>query len=96
MILDQTNRFWVPEFFHTIKVLESGAAKHGDVNWMLPAGNTMAHKVNHNSMFHHLADSYANIRQDTDSKLDPLLHLACRAMLEYTRIQRGLVHPEDI
>lgn len=33
--------------------------------------------------------------KDPESNLDPSLHLACRAMMVYTRRKRGLVHDDD-
>lgn len=34
-------------------------------------------------------------RCDRESGLDPLLHLACRALMLYTRLQRGIKHETD-
>lgn len=84
-----------PEFMHVLKVLEFGAMKHGNLNWLDANGNKSSHKDMHDSMFHHLAESFSGVRIDPESGLDPLLHLACRALMTYTRIQRGLIHKED-
>lgn len=71
-----------PEFLHTIKILEMGAIKYGANSW-LNGQHFDVHK-NHRSMSHHLLESYREIRPDYESGLDPLLHLACRALMEYT------------
>jgi hypothetical protein len=73
-----------------IDVYEMGAEKHGLDNWLKPNGKTSSHKDMHASMFRHLAESSAGIRADKESGLDPLLHLACRALMCYTRIKRGI------
>jgi hypothetical protein len=96
------------EFFDVVKVLEMGAKKHGNSNWLEPDGKKSSFKEMHDSMFHHLAESYAQglygimdidegreYRHDCESKLDPLLHLACRALMVYTRIQRDIKHKDD-
>lgn len=84
------------EMFDFIKIIEIGAKKYSMNNWLEPDGNRSSEKEMHDSMFHHLAESFAGVREDKDSKLDPLLHLACRALMLYTRRQRGLVHPDDV
>lgn len=84
------NGLWQPEFYDVIKVLEMGAKKHGANNWLDPNGKKADHKSMHDSMFHHLAESFSGSRKDTESGLDPLLHLACRALMSYTRKKRGL------
>lgn len=86
------DELFVPEFYDLVKVLEMGAKKHGMNNWLEVKGKKSSHEEMHNSMFHHLAESFANIRADHESGLDPLLHLACRALMQYTRIKRGLVN----
>lgn len=89
-----------PEFYDFLQVLEYGALKHGQVgdvaNWESVNGAKSSHKDMHASMFRHLAESSAHMREDHESGLDPLLHLASRALMMYTRIQRGLIHEEDI
>lgn len=86
---------WEAEFFDILKVLEFGANKHGKVNWLQADGKKSSEKDMHASMFRHLAQSSAGIRHDEESDLDPLLHLAARALMLYTRRQRGLVHTND-
>lgn len=89
-------KFWVPEFIDFHQVLDYGAKKHGDVNWLEPNGNTVDHKTNYNSMFHHLAEGFSGKTVDPESGLHPLLHLITRAQIAYVRYQRGLVHKKDI
>lgn len=78
------------EFLDLVKVVENGAKKHGAGTWLEGTNPSLQHSSNHNSMFHHLADSYSKLEADKDSGLDPLLHLACRAMMAYTRKKRGI------
>ena len=105
MSMATSNSLWQPEFYDILKVLEMGAAKHGAHNWLNKAGGKKSSfKDMHDSMFHHLAESWgqkdrdmfkqpqphgADRREDEESGLDPLLHLACRALMCYTLIQRG-------
>ena len=79
-----------------------GAEKHGANNWLDPNGSKSSFKQMHDSMFHHLAESYAQgswfgklDREDEESGLDPLLHLITRAQMMYTRIQRDIRHEDD-
>jgi phosphatidate phosphatase PAH1 len=85
----------LPEFYDYKKVIEHGEKKHGKSNWLEPNGSKSSFKQMHDSMFHHLAESFAGIRKDEESGLDPLLHLITRAKMLYTRIQRGITHKED-
>lgn len=78
------------EFLDLVLVIENGAKKHGKGTWLEATNVSLQHNNNHNSMFHHLADSYAKLEADKDSGLDPLLHLACRALMCYTRKKRGI------
>lgn len=80
-------------------------------NWLEPDGNKSSFEAMHTSMFHHLAESYSNTvnmelcdedgdhiryaRRDKESGLDPLLHLACRALMMYTRLKREIRHKDD-
>ena len=51
----------VPEEFEDYKkVLEMGANKHGANNWLEPNGAKSSFKQMHDSMFHHLARSFAD------------------------------------
>lgn len=93
-----------PEFSHVFNVLIFGMTKYGGTgdNWLEPNAKKMDHKSNHDSMFHHLSESFVlrdiqgiENRGDPESKLDVLLHLACRALMMYTRMQRGIRHDAD-
>lgn len=91
------NEYEVPtEFADILDVMEMGAKKHGGNNWLNPNGRKSSLKDMHDSMFHHLAESFSGSRADAESGLDPLLHLACRALMTYTRIQRDIVHEDDV
>ena len=74
------------EFNDVYKVLDFGAKKYVANGWLIPG--TLTHKANHDSMFHHLAESYNGITEDHESRLHPLLHLGCRALMEYTLLER--------
>lgn len=78
-----------PEFKDTDLVLENGAIKYGANSWL--KGNHFDVHKNHRSMSHHLLESYREMREDHESGLDPLLHLATRALMEYTLRKRGLI-----
>lgn len=86
-----------PEMFDFIKVLKQSAAsgKYPANNWLLANGTNADKKSNTASMFRHLAEHHNGHLSDSHSGLNPLLHLACRALMAYTRIQRGLKHPND-
>lgn len=84
-----------PEFLDFLDVLKMGADKHGNANWLNADGKKSSHKEMHDSMFHHLSNSFAGVRIDNDSGLDHLLHLASRALMMYTRLKRGIKHPND-
>lgn len=80
------------EFKDIIKVLEFGATKYGANSWL--KGISFDIHKNHKSMAHHLLESYREYglnRPDNESGLDPLLHLACRALMEYTLRARDRV-----
>src|SRR3990167_10972712 len=85
--------FEVPEEFnHLLKVMEFGVNKHGANNWLNDAGSKSSFKAMHKSMQNHLTESLSGVREDHETDLDPLLHLACRALMLYTRIQRRIIH----
>lgn len=93
-----------PEFFDFLKIVKNGSIKYAMDDWLTNNGKSASEFKMHDSMFHHLSESYTkgkNIkhhlpyRNDLDSGLDPLLHLACRALMLYTRRQRGLTHNDD-
>lgn len=95
-------KYQIPKEFDDFKqVMEMGAKKHGADNWLNAEGSKSSFKQMHDSMFHHLSESYVqgedlNTRGDHESTLDPLLHLICRAQMMYTRLQRQLRHSKDI
>lgn len=76
------------EFQDVQKVLEMGAEKYGANSWL--RGIHFNHRDNNASMFRHLAESYCGKTADDESDLHPLLHLAARALMEYTLYKRGL------
>ncbi len=94
-IANTVEEYWVPEFFDFVQVFPPGATKHGKFSWLGEEGGTCSHKDMHASMFRHLAESYAGKTTDAVSGLHPLLHLATRALMCYTRERRGLQHPDD-
>lgn len=91
------------EFSDFEQIMVTGAKKHGENNWLEPGGRKSSFKDMHASMFRHVAESYAagpwafgtSLREDYDSKKDPLLHAICRCMMMYTRLKRGIIHPDD-
>ena len=85
----QTDHMEIPdEFGDVVKVLEEGALKYGTNSWLL--GKHFNHKDNHASIFRHIAESSTGITQDVETGLHPLLHAACRCLMEYTLVSRGL------
>lgn len=85
------------ELFDFLEVLVDGAEKYSLNNWLDSEGKKCSEKEMHDSMFHHLAESFTDGVEavDKDSLLDPLLHLQCRAGMLYTRREREIVHPLD-
>ncbi len=76
------------EFLDVFKVIEFGLKKgYAADGWL--KGEKFDHKSNHASMCRHLAEHYMGKLEDDESKLNPLLHLACRALMAYTVQQRG-------
>lgn len=86
---------WKKEFYDFYKVIEMGAKKYEADGWLDPDGKGTSHKQMHDSMFHHLAQSYSKIRNDDESGLDHLLHVATRAMMLYCRLRRDIKNPND-
>ena len=70
------------EFKDVYKVLDHGAKKYGANSWL--SGKHFNHKDNTASMFRHLAEAHNHKVADEETGLDPLLHLACRALMAYT------------
>jgi hypothetical protein len=77
------------------EVLEFGAMKHGELNWKLPNGKKSSHEDMHNSMFHHIAQSYAGTTHDKETGFHPLAHAACRCLMQLYRINHNLIHKDD-
>lgn len=86
------------EMFDFLSIVSMGAKKYAMNNWMLPDGKKSKESDMHDSMFHHLAQSFTGGRgaKDAESGADPLLHLACRALMLYTRRKRGIIHDDDV
>lgn len=77
----------LPEEFKDVgKVLDAGASKYGEDAWL--HGISWSHRSNHESMSRHLAEAYCGVTKDHDTGLHPLLHLAARALMEYTVYKR--------
>lgn len=96
MVLDEDDiRLLEFEFFDFMQVLKFGATKYEEANWLEPDGHKSSFKDMHASMFRHLAESSAGHRHDKESGLDPLLHLAARALMMHTRLQRHIRHKDD-
>lgn len=87
-----------PEFFDFLKIVSMGAKKYAMNNWLEPGGKKSGEEDMHQSMYNHWEQSkkQGDVAFDHESGEDPLLHLACRALMLYTRRQRGIVHPEDL
>ena len=84
------------EFIEALQdVLDFGARKHGDMNWLECNGSKSSWKDMHASMFRHLASSQAGEVYDDETRLLHVAHLATRALMVYTRIKRDLWHKED-
>lgn len=88
--------YWEPEFYDVLEVLEMGAKKYGNKNWLKTDGEKSSHKDMHASMFRHLAESSVGHTKDQESGLHPLLHLACRAFMAYTLQRRNIRHSDDL
>lgn len=84
-----------PEMMDFVHILEMGAEKYEAHGWLMPDGACTSHKEMFSSMFRHLAEANCGITQDHESRLDPLLHLATRALMMYTRRQRSIQNSKD-
>lgn len=88
------------EFFDFLKIVAMGAKKYDLNGWLEEDGIKADERAMADSMFHHLAKSFAcqeipRYRVDDESGEDHLLHLACRALMLYTRRKRGIKHDRD-
>lgn len=70
------------EFDDVVLPLVEGAKKYPGDGWL--EGKFFNRRDNHASMSRHLAEYYMGVTSDKESGLDPLLHLACRALMAYT------------
>lgn len=100
MAFNQPNvmEFWEPEFFDLVTSMRIGADKGYDNagnQWLQETGATMSHKDNCASMFRHLAEFTSGSHKVKDAEIHPLLAVACRAMMGYTRWKRGIKHIKD-
>jgi len=86
-----------PEFFDFLEIVSLGAKKYAMDNWLEEDGKRSSEKEMHDSMFHHLAESFVGgaTALDSESKKDPLLHLQCRAAMLHTRRFRNITHLRD-
>lgn len=76
------------EFLDMIAVIELGAKKYGRDSWLEPG--VLNHKDNHASLSRHIAEYYNGKEADEESGVDPLLHVAIRALFAYTVKKRGI------
>lgn len=83
------------EWYDLLLVLDNGAKKHGPLTWLELKNPSLQHRANHASMSRHLAEAFCGIVKDRESGLHPLLHLACRALMQYTRYKRGIFTESD-
>lgn len=85
------------ELLDFVKIIKMGAEKYALNGWLEADGKKCSEKDMHSSMLRHLIQSLMEGKdaKDHESNLDPLLHLACRALMLYTRRQKGIIHPED-
>ncbi len=91
------------EFLDFLDIVEIGAQKYALNNWLTPNGGRCSRKDNHDSMFHHLSESYVlgkrtdiyDTLMDIESGMHPLLHLITRGIFGYVRDVRGIQHEED-
>lgn len=83
------------EFEHVYKILDFGAKKYDPEGWLEPEGYSMDIKSQAGSMQRHLAQGLYGNPMDKESGHHHMLHLACRALMCYTRYIRGIKHPKD-
>ena len=83
-----------PEFHDMLQVMDMGNKKHGKDSWLDADNPSLQLKANHASISRHLAEYYCGVQEDHESGLDPLLHIATRALMEYTRRQRRITNDE--
>lgn len=64
-------------------------------NWKQPNGIGSSHKENCASMFRHLAEHSVGQDKVHDADIDPLLCVACRALMAYYRKTHGIINDKD-
>lgn len=52
------------EFFDVFRIVSNGARKYELNGWLSPDGKRCSEKEMHDSMFHHLAESFAGVTED--------------------------------
>lgn len=87
----------ISEFFDHIDPLYNSAktGKYPVSNWMEPAGKCIDVKSNYASVGRHVAHAHTRQLIDKDSGLYHQQHGACRLMMDYVRLVRGIKHPDD-
>jgi hypothetical protein len=77
-----------PEFDDVILVLQQAAesGKYGRDDWL--KGINFDSEKNYSSSMRHWRDKRKGVTKDKDSGLHPLLHVACRALMDYTLYKR--------
>lgn len=104
--LEGTEEVLKQMFGAVMAVMAFGARKHGTNNWLTDAGTKSSFKEMHHSIWHHVAESFVDgirydeghnfsLRGDYESGIDPLAHAATRCLMQYVRIERRILHPED-
>lgn len=77
-----------PQEFHDVyQVLTSGAKKYGANSWL--KGEHFNPRDNYASICRHAAELYTGKAKDDETGLHPALHIACRALMQYTLDKRG-------
>lgn len=81
------------EFDDVILVLMNGAAKYEPRGW--ERGIKFEKETNLASIKRHINDYRGGNLSDSDSNLHPLLHVACRALMQYTIDKRTKMNKEE-
>lgn len=76
------------EFLDVHLIVKKGAKKHGKDTWKDKNNPSLEKEANYASMCRHLAKYYAGNPIDKESGYSHLLHLACRALMKYSRIKK--------
>jgi len=71
-----------------INGMMQGATKHGVSSWKDTDNPSLQHTANHNSLFHHVAESYSGVTVDKDSGQHPLSHVVLRCIMDYYRREK--------